>query len=611
MASKEAIKAGEAFVELSADDSRVTEVLSRFTNRLHKLGSNLRATGLSLAASGTLLTAPLAATFAGFISHADKLQDVADRMNTTTEAVSKLSYAADFSASSIEDVEAADRKLTQSAVAASRGSVEQSQAFAKLGLSAESFLEMSPDERFVQIAAAIEGIDSPLERSRLLFGVLGESASKLLPLLANGAEGLKELYQQAEDSGSIVSSEDAKKSAALMDMFDKALREVKNTLYAVGAAFLGFTDDVKGGSQSLSKFLKGIRDWIKDNQTLIVTVGAIGAALTVAGGLLIAFGLIASGVATGITALTAVVTLFGTVATGVFAAITSPIGICVALIAGLTAAFLTLTEAGRGIASSISATFASIGDTVKATFGTIVAAIKAGRIDVAWKVVGLGLLAIWQDVIAQLLERWHHFTNLFTDAFRNAIAAIRQAWVKASAWIQEKLINLLEVSIIPILEASDWVGITDNKVGEMENRIRKSRETIQRDKSESLKDIDAEGQAAKDAELTRQANRVKEYTDRRDDLRRQIAELNAEVAKQPEAVPDVNRAPMPHLPGRGESLMSQLGQSVKGVFQSADYRGALALGRPNSDAKDQLRKLTDIDLVLNKIHNKIEPGTFT
>lgn len=80
------------------------------------------------------------------------------------------------------------------------GGGEAIDALNKLGLSAESLADLSPDKQLLAIANGLKNVGSQSEKINILES-LGNDLSRMLPLLDNGAEGLNKFMQQAKDFG--------------------------------------------------------------------------------------------------------------------------------------------------------------------------------------------------------------------------------------------------------------------------------------------------------------------------------------------------------------------------------------------------------------------------
>jgi TP901 family phage tail tape measure protein len=95
-------------------------------------------------------------------------------------------------------------------------------------------------------------------------------------------------------------------------------------------------------------------------------------------------------------------------------------------------------------------------------------------------------------------------------------------------------------------------------------------------------------------------------------LRELVKRANMEIAPMPREFVDPRLAPMPRPAGGARAGIEQeFGTAAKGLWQSADFRGALAIGPAATDiGKQQLGKLTEVVAELKEIKQRIEPGVF-
>lgn len=94
---------------------------------------------------------------------------------------------------------------------------------------------------------------------------------------------------------------------------------------------------------------------------------------------------------------------------GVFAAVTSPIGLAVAAVAGLTAAFVTQTEAGARLGGMLTDTFKVFGEVFGETWKGVTAAVSSGDLEQAFEVLAAGVSAIWAELMVRLRKMWNAF----------------------------------------------------------------------------------------------------------------------------------------------------------------------------------------------------------
>lgn len=700
--SADAIKAGRAFVEISADDKKFNSTLDRIVKRFHGIGVALQQTGKTFALSGAAILAPLGGAFLSAIKHADKIQDIADRMETTTEAVSKLGYAADLSAASLEDVEAANRILTKSAVAAAGGAKDQAAMFDKLGISAAEFLAVPVDERFLRIAEGLEKIDDPLERSQFLLALFGKQATTVIPLLSEGADGLRKLFEEAEKTGSVLRGEDGKKAAKIADLMDRAWKEVKNTIFEVGLSYLGFTDDLTQSSETFSKTLKNIRDWIRDNRQLIATITLLGAALVVTGITMLLLGTLFKGLATAGTVLIGVLKLLKIVGLATWAALLSPLIAIVGAIAAIVIIAGSLTGKLGNFFKGFGDTFRSIGNTFGMMWNGIIAALRKGEFEKAWKIVQLGMYAIFLDVVLLLRAKWNDFTNYFRDIFRDAILSVERVLLEFVRFIQVNFLKavtaladaanavtgifsevfkgeparptekqlqqmqdlLLAQKELPgaIKETSaalkqqqdilaKFAGMTEDQIYDMDKTreawvkysqakerafnldkklqeqtkkldriplelkalragrdlidtgpLLQAQKDIDTDINQRIKDIETGDKRERELRDKAQDERLKGIREERDATKKAIQDILDELNKPAVEPGGLPIAPFPRVKGE---LDKSFGDSVKGLFESADFRQTLSLGPANTYAQDQLNTQKDMLGELRGINSKL------
>lgn len=599
--SASAIKAGEAFVELSVNDGPLKKALGTVANRIGRLGKQIAGIGAAAGAAGGAVVIPLLGLFKEAIERADNLQDAADRLETTTEAVSKLGYAAELSASSLEDIETANVALKKAMVAAGEGSKDQIEAFDNIGVSAEEFANINVDEQFLLIANALDQMDGPLEKNKLLFDLFGKSAVKLTPLFKDGAEGLKGLYTEAERAGAVLSSEDAANSARAMDALDRTWKAAKYTILEVGMSLIGFTDHLENGSQTILDNLKIVRDWIKENRSIVVSIAGVAAGVMAGGTALTVLGLGITGLVTGITTL---ITVFGTIIGTILSPFVLKIALISAAIAGLTYLLLELT----GTTGDVIPMFQAMGSAIVEAFGGIMDALKAGNFALAGKIALVGLAVVFQEGVVVLTKIWVGFKDKIGDVFYDLIYLIKDAWIDFTAWFEKTTIKAASAAIRAIL-AIDPTGQFQKIIGLTEQEVNRGEQlaTELADKQANKQHIDLNKEQQKD-EVERRAYRRKQIQDELEnlDILKQGLKDLVEQAKQPPKEKEAKG----FSGGADFSPITKLADAVKGTFRSADYRGSLALGDGQKIQKDQLKELQGINGKLGVIQGKIEPGVF-
>jgi hypothetical protein len=124
----------------------------------------------------------------------------------------RLAYAARLSGASMGSVEVAMKTLQ---VAIASGDKD----LAKLGLDLGSLAASSPDQQFLQVAAAVAAIEDPARRTAAAVAAFGRSGTELLPMLS----GLREMRDEADRLGLVLDE----KALAAAERFNDTLEKLK------------------------------------------------------------------------------------------------------------------------------------------------------------------------------------------------------------------------------------------------------------------------------------------------------------------------------------------------------------------------------------------------
>lgn len=417
-----AVRAGRAVVEAFLDDAGFKAQVAKLQKRVLGIGKGILGAGGAIAGLGAAVAAPIAAAFHEAVQEFDEFQKLSDRTGTTTEALSKLGYAAKQSDASISDVSAAAKVLQKNIGGAHQGVEASLKAFSQLGLSVEDLEGKGLDEQFLIIADALDNLADPADRTRAAIKLLGNGGRALLPLFKGGADSLRELFEEAEATGSIIEGDKAKQAVRIGDAISKAWTAVKNTFREVGVAFFGSVDQIEGFANRIVEVSKAVRNFIKENKSLVMGVAAGAAGLIAAGTAIAAVGSAIIGVGLAIGAI-------GTIVSTLIAALPVLVGIGV-VIAGAWLQAKVLPEQAQQswqmFIQFIQDATAGLLDTLMQTFGNVKTALQMGDLKLAWEVLMLGLEGAWRKFMNNLEKVWEKtklalklgYVDLMADAKR-------------------------------------------------------------------------------------------------------------------------------------------------------------------------------------------------
>ena len=183
-----------------------------------------------------------------FLETGEALDKMSKRTGFSVEALGELKFAAEQSGTSIETIEKASFKLSGVLLDAENGLVGAKDALAQLGLKAEDLKALSPEEQFQTIANALSQVESASDKAALAQDLFGKSGAALLPLFAEGEEGMAALRAQAQSLGIVMSGEAAAGAAS----FNDSINELKSA--ALGA-FKGFASQLLPKLAEFARFL--------------------------------------------------------------------------------------------------------------------------------------------------------------------------------------------------------------------------------------------------------------------------------------------------------------------------------------------------------------------
>jgi len=445
MASSRAIKAGKAQVEIRIDD-KLKAGLKKAQKRLSLFGAQVQALGIKLVGVGSAITAPFAASVGVFSKMGDSLDKMSKRTGFSVESLSQLGFAAEQSGSSLGTLEKGIKTMQRSINDAGRGLSTAVDGLNALGLSVKDFEGLSPEEQFKLIADRISQIEDPSKKAALAMQLFGRAGQELVPLLSGGSAGINQLQKEAESLGLTISTQDATAAANLTDTFNRLWKIMKIGVFTIGSALAPMIQKMADFIVTVSV---AVIDWMKQNKKLVVTIFKIGVGILAAGAALLTLGTVIVGVGflfgTLASIIGGVVAVFGAIGAAI-AAIASPIGIAIAAVVGLGVAILKYSGAGGAIIDWLKGKFGQLKKFIGEVTGGISSALKAGDIQLAGKILWLGLKVVWETGVASLDAVWLRGKNFFISTFQKmwfgakaafeiGITAVENAWIETTAFL--------------------------------------------------------------------------------------------------------------------------------------------------------------------------------
>lgn len=173
--------------------------------------------------AGLIGGAGLSAVVKNTINDLDKLDESAERVGVSVEALSALNFAGKLSGLEFEDMTTALTKLSVKMQDAASGNKDAIALFADLGVKVTdaSGKLKSADVVLEEVADAFAGFEDGAAKTAAAVDLFGKSGAKLVPLLNQGADGIGRMRKEAESLGAVISGDLAKQAAQFNDNLDR------------------------------------------------------------------------------------------------------------------------------------------------------------------------------------------------------------------------------------------------------------------------------------------------------------------------------------------------------------------------------------------------------
>jgi len=343
-ASAGAIRAGQAYVEITARDGAFFASMNRIRDQMRTVGRSMAVAGAGGLAIGTGVVSSILAAAKAFADVGSELNDMSGRTGVATDALSVLRFAAQQTGTDMAGVETGVRKMQKAIFEAGNGSEQAAKALGALGLSAEQLQGISADQQMGLIADRLLGIPDAGDRAAVAMQVFGKAGTSLLPMLAGGSSGMAAFAAEAQRLGIVMDQETAGKADALGDALDSLKAAMMGAIVQAGGAAAPILTQLAG---ELSTLAGRAGAFIAENSAMVMTVLKAATAFAAASGVIAAVGLALNGLSTIIGAVQA---SFGVLSS--LSVLLSPVGI---VAAGVAASIALIAAAARELSPEFKA----------------------------------------------------------------------------------------------------------------------------------------------------------------------------------------------------------------------------------------------------------------
>lgn len=360
------------------------------------------------------------------------LDDLRQKTGLSATSLQEWGYAAKLGGSDMDSFAASTGKFARVLKEASEGSEDANKALRAAGLTSQAVTAALKggdglDAALTEVAAKFADMPDGPEKTALAMNVFGKSGAELIPTLNQGAEGLRELREEAEALGVVMGDETVDAADKLGDNIDKLKMSTRGLLNSAVSALL----------PSLQELVDTTLEWIKANRKEIIegitktvyflvdAVGLLVKGIRIAGDIVAWFSEHANVATAVITGLGIVIAAVALEAAAAWLVAFWPVTLIAAAIAALVVIVLDLWDSfatGKGV-------FADIGRFIARVFDGIVSTVRAA--------LG-GIKDVFVSIGTAISDAYHTVIDWITDKIAWAwdqIKSIGDALTKAGEWI--------------------------------------------------------------------------------------------------------------------------------------------------------------------------------
>ena len=252
-------------VVFKANTAELDKGVAQAESRLTKFSSLARTGMIALGAAGTTAATGLALATQAAINHADEIGKMAQKVGMTTEALSRLEYAARLSDVSLGELQVGLGQLSKNMEAGTAG-------LDALGISvmtADGRLR-STNEVFLEVAERFSTIEDGAGKTAIAMDIFGRSGANLIPLLNSGRDGLAEMAAEADRLGLTISGNAS-----------QAAERFNDNVTRIQAALGGLTSQIaQGVAPRMADLTERMIDFYKETNAVETVVQAVNFVMT-------------------------------------------------------------------------------------------------------------------------------------------------------------------------------------------------------------------------------------------------------------------------------------------------------------------------------------------
>ncbi len=190
----------------------------------------------------------------------DALAKHSQKLGMTINALNGLQHAATQTGVSADTMDTALQRMVKNVGQASNGFGEAAGTLKELGLDATELATLAPEETFIKIAKAIDGLGSQYDKVAMAQKIFDSEGVGLVNTFAAGEAGIRSYIKEATELRGIT-EEDAAKFEAFNDATDKLGKAMEGLWQEIGVMVLPVLTDLLGIFQDIIVAVKDLFGW--------------------------------------------------------------------------------------------------------------------------------------------------------------------------------------------------------------------------------------------------------------------------------------------------------------------------------------------------------------
>jgi phage-related protein/uncharacterized protein YukE len=267
--AEDASKSTEDVAKASGDAGREAQSASDGFTVMKGVLANLASQAIMACINGLKeLGSSIADTVAETASLGDEIDKESQKLGISTDVYQELSYAMERSGASIDDFRKGMRDISDALADAQNGVEGATEKYDALGISlsnADGSMK-STEDVLLETIDALASMEDVAQRNALANDIFGKSYQELAPLLNSGSEGIRDLMNEAQEYGMVMSGDAIKSSAGFQDAMTKLKGTIDGLKNGIVGEFLpaittlvdGFTELAHGSENAGELIQQGV-----------------------------------------------------------------------------------------------------------------------------------------------------------------------------------------------------------------------------------------------------------------------------------------------------------------------------------------------------------------